>query len=241
MSRLSKIKEKLLRDPIAKDFTWDELSCLLLALGYIKKEGSGSRVKFFHKETKYPISLHKPHPGNEIKPRALKRIRDETQKCGCFKMKDTIKYKKYIGSVEIDMEEKVLHGKVLFINGLITYESINFDLDELKHEFKESVDEYLADCDELGLEPELPCKGVFNVRIPSELHRAANLLAMRKNESLNTLVKRAIEIEVSEKTINHKHDVTVCVNHSVIMEKKFEGEYEEQKQAGEYGKLRIVK
>jgi len=156
-------------------------------------------------------------------------------------MKDTIKYKKYIGSVEIDMEERVLHGKVLFINGLITYESIKFDLDELEHEFKEAVDEYLTDCEELGLEPELPCKGLFNVRIPSELHLGANLLAMRNNESLNTLVKRAIETEVCEKTINHKHDVTVCVNHNVVMEKQFEGEYEKQQQGGGYGKLRIVK
>jgi len=85
MSKLSKIKEKLQRDPIAKDFTWDELSCLLLALGYVKKEGSGSRVKFFHEETKYPISLHKPHPGNEIKPRALKSIRDELKNVGALK------------------------------------------------------------------------------------------------------------------------------------------------------------
>jgi len=155
-------------------------------------------------------------------------------------MKNTIKYKKYIGSVEIDMEDKVLHGKVLFISGLITYESINFDLDELKKEFEESVDEYLADCEELNIEPELPCKGLFNVRIPSELHQAANLSAMKNDESLNTLVKRAIEVEVSEKTINHKHDVTVCVNHNVVMEKQFEGEYQQQ-QAGGYGKLRIVK
>ncbi len=84
MSKLSKIKEKLKREPIAKDFTWDELSCLLLALGYIKKEGSGSRVKFFHKETNHPILLHKPHPGNEIKPTALKSIRDELKKIGAL-------------------------------------------------------------------------------------------------------------------------------------------------------------
>lgn len=82
MSKLSKIKEKLKANPIAKDFTWDELNSLLLALGYIKKEGSGSRVKFFHGVTNHPILLHKPHLGNEIKPTALKRIRDELNKIG---------------------------------------------------------------------------------------------------------------------------------------------------------------
>jgi len=154
-------------------------------------------------------------------------------------MNQIIKYKKYIGSVEVDVEEGVLHGKVLFINGLITYESINFNLDELECEFKASIDEYLSDCHELGIEPEQTCKGQFNVRITHELHQAANLLAMQNGESLNTLVKRAIEIEVSEKTINH--DVTVNVTHNVVMEKQFEGEYEQQQQSGGYGKLRIVK
>lgn len=153
-------------------------------------------------------------------------------------MNEIIKYKKYIGSVEIDMEEKVLHGKVLFINGLITYESINFDPDELEREFEESINEYLADCEELNIEPELSCKGQFNIRITPELHQEANLLAMRNNESLNALVKRAIETEVKEKIINHKHDVKVCVEHAVI-EKRFESEYGQQ-QEGEYGKPHLI-
>ncbi|NOR69190.1 MAG: toxin-antitoxin system HicB family antitoxin [Methylomarinum sp.] len=156
-------------------------------------------------------------------------------------MNEIIKYKKYIGSVEVDVEEGVLHGKVLFINGLITYESINFNLDELKREFEASIDEYLSDCEDLGIEPEQTCKGQFNVRITPELHQSANLLAMKNGESLNTLVRRAIEIEVSEITVNHKHDVNVCVNHNVVMEKQFEGEYEQQQQSGGYGNLRIVK
>lgn len=156
-------------------------------------------------------------------------------------MNEIIKYKKYIGSVEIDLEENILHGKVLFINGLITYESINFKLEELRNEFEVSVNEYLSDCKDLGIDPEQTCKGQFNVRVSPELHQEANILAMRNGESLNALIKRAIETEVIEKTINHKHDVTVCVNHNVVMEKQFEGEYEQQKQGGGYGKLRIVK
>lgn len=111
-------------------------------------------------------------------------------------MNEILEYKKYIGSVEIDLDEKVLHGRVLFINGLITYESVNFDLDELEKEFKEAVNEYLADCKELNIDPEKTCKGQFNVRVTPELHQAANLLAMKNHESLNALVKRALEAEV---------------------------------------------
>lgn len=85
MSKLDKIIEKLKRDPIPKNFTWNELSYLLTALGYQKKEGDGSRVKFFHQETHHPIYLHKPHPNKEIKPRALRSIRDELKKIGVLK------------------------------------------------------------------------------------------------------------------------------------------------------------
>lgn len=84
MSKLNKIFEKIKRDPIAKDFTWNELCYLLKALGYQKKEGDGSRVKFFHETTHHPIFLHKPHPNNEIKPRALRSIRDELDKIGAI-------------------------------------------------------------------------------------------------------------------------------------------------------------
>lgn len=111
-------------------------------------------------------------------------------------MNEVMKYKGYLGSIEIDMEEKVLHGKVLFINGLITFEAVKFDIDELQQAFEESVNEYLADCEELGITPEKTCKGQFNVRIPPELHVNANLAAKRNNESLNALVKRALESEL---------------------------------------------
>ncbi len=111
-------------------------------------------------------------------------------------MNETLEYKKYIGSIEVDTEEKVLHGKILFINGLITYESVNFDLDELSKEFRKAVNEYLSDCKELNIDPEKTCKGQFNVRVTPKLHQAANLLAMKNNESLNALVKRALEVEV---------------------------------------------
>jgi predicted RNA binding protein YcfA (HicA-like mRNA interferase family) len=46
--------------------TWGDLVTLLTGLGYRQVEGSGSRVKFAH-DSAAPISLHRPHPGNEIK------------------------------------------------------------------------------------------------------------------------------------------------------------------------------
>lgn len=58
------------------DFTWDELSRLLKALGYEscnKGKTSGSRV-IFRNYGKKPIMLHKPHPGNIIKGYVMKQV-----------------------------------------------------------------------------------------------------------------------------------------------------------------------
>ncbi|MDE5643293.1 MAG: type II toxin-antitoxin system HicA family toxin [Muribaculaceae bacterium] len=73
-------KEKLITrfSSLPKDFTWDELTRLLAALGFAqtnKGKTSGSRV-IFKSEGRKPIMLHKPHPGNIIKGYAIKQVYD---------------------------------------------------------------------------------------------------------------------------------------------------------------------
>lgn len=65
-----------------KDFTWDELLVVLSSFGFepIKKgKTGGSRRKFKNSENKL-ILLHEPHPGNIIKPYALKQVVDFLKK-----------------------------------------------------------------------------------------------------------------------------------------------------------------
>lgn len=74
MSTKDKLIERFLQQP--KDFTWNELSRLLVALGYKpdpKGKTSGSRVIFKGDGIK-PIMLHKPHPGNIIKEYVMKEV-----------------------------------------------------------------------------------------------------------------------------------------------------------------------
>ncbi|WP_026596620.1 type II toxin-antitoxin system HicB family antitoxin [Methylohalobius crimeensis] len=98
-------------------------------------------------------------------------------------------YKGYFGSIEPQLDDNKLYGKLLFIRDLVTYEADT--LAELKKEFEASVDAYLEDCEELGREPDKPCKGTFNVRIPPELHRKIVLAAGDK--SLNQFVREVLE------------------------------------------------
>ena len=68
MSKKEKIIERLKSKP--KDFTYDEAKSLLNKLEFYeenKGKTSGSRVAFVNNE-KIKIELHKPHPGNVLKP-----------------------------------------------------------------------------------------------------------------------------------------------------------------------------
>ena len=102
----------------------------------------------------------------------------------------TVKYKGYEGSVEIDLEQNVCRGKILFINDLVTYEAA--DIKSIQKEFESAVDDYLETCRQLGRSPNKSYKGSFNVRIPPDVHRQAAMTAYRHGLSLNDYVGRAI-------------------------------------------------
>jgi len=114
-----------------------------------------------------------------------------------------LEYKGYTGSIEYSKEDDLLFGKVLGINGLISYEGRTGK--ELEEDFKESIESYLADCKSQGITPEKPFKGNFNVRIPAELHQKAALLALEDKMSLNSFVAESIRERVfKERTITKK-------------------------------------
>lgn len=77
MSKKDKLLKKFFANPIKKDLTFDELSTLLLACGFIKLEGSGSAVKFYHSSKDILINLHKPHPSNILKTYIVKQIQEK--------------------------------------------------------------------------------------------------------------------------------------------------------------------
>lgn len=105
-------------------------------------------------------------------------------------MSNVLSYKNYNGTVEYSDDDGCLFGKVIGIKSLISYEGNS--VQELKQDFKDSIDSYLADCRERGLEPEQPYKGSFNVRISPELHRHIAVYAIEHGKSLNAAVEEAI-------------------------------------------------
>lgn len=110
-------------------------------------------------------------------------------------MQNVLEYKGFIGSVDISLEDNILYGKILYINGLITYEANTPN--ELKAEFESAVDDYIEFCQEQGLEASKSFNGKFNVRISPEIHKKASLLATKQDLSLNAFVSKAIENEIA--------------------------------------------
>lgn len=81
MSKKDKLLKKFKELPPRKDLTFAELEALLQQLGFEKREGSGSRVKFVKDELL--INLHKPHPEDILKVYIVKQIQAKLKELGC--------------------------------------------------------------------------------------------------------------------------------------------------------------
>jgi predicted HicB family RNase H-like nuclease len=98
-------------------------------------------------------------------------------------MTDTLKHKDYHGSIEFSIADDCLHGRLLGISDVITYEGAS--VKEIKSAFKEAVDDYLALCKEAGKKPNKPYSGKVMFRIDPKVHAKAALAAELKGKSLN--------------------------------------------------------
>ena len=105
-------------------------------------------------------------------------------------MTNLLEYKGYYTRIEYSAEDNVLYGQIEGIRDLVNFEC--GDLGGVEREFHRAVDDYLAFCKDLGQDPDKPYKGVFNVRIPPELHKKAAIAAFAKGETLNAFVTHAI-------------------------------------------------
>jgi predicted HicB family RNase H-like nuclease len=106
-------------------------------------------------------------------------------------MTEVLKYKGYHGSTEYSLEDDCLHGRLLGINDMITYEGNS--VKEIKTAFKDSVDDYLAFCKEQGKEPNKPYSGKVMFRIDPQVHAKAALAAQLKGISLNQWAEEVLK------------------------------------------------
>jgi len=101
-----------------------------------------------------------------------------------------MKYKGYESVVEFDADDRIFFGLVLGTHDVIAFDGQT--VEELEQSFHTVIDDYLADCQKVGKDPDKPCSGRFNLRISPELHRKAVIKAEVEGISLNTLVEKVL-------------------------------------------------
>ena len=107
-----------------------------------------------------------------------------------------MKHKGYEGTVEYSEEDQILHGEIIGINDMVTYEGAS--VAELMQNFSYAVDGYLQVCETTGKNPDKPYKGSFSVRMTAAIHRKASMEAAKQGISLNKFIERATRKSLNE-------------------------------------------
>ena len=102
-----------------------------------------------------------------------------------------MKYKGYTGKVEYDDEAGCFYGEIIGLRDVVTFKGTS--VKELEKSFKESIDDYLAFCERMGKQPDLPASGRLILRVPPEIHFRAAVIAKSEGRSLNSWVLEAVK------------------------------------------------
>lgn len=85
----------------------------------------------------------------------------------------------------------MFRGEILGLNGGADF--YGRTPDELRTEFRKSLEVFLEVCREKGIEPYRNFSGRFNIRIPTQLHERLAILAEAEGKSLNALAQEALQ------------------------------------------------
>ena len=99
-------------------------------------------------------------------------------------------FNEYNAKIEYDAELDLFRGEILGLTGGADFYGKNPN--ELRAEFKKSLQVFLDVCREKGIEPKRNYSGKFNLRIPVELHEKLAIVAEAEGKSLNTLAQEAL-------------------------------------------------
>ncbi len=106
-------------------------------------------------------------------------------------MTKAMEYKGFKGRVVYDDHEGDFIGHLIGIPDVITF--CGRSVKELQASFRQAVEDYLADCKELGKEARPPKSGNLTLRLDPELHANVEIQAKLSGKSLNKWAKDTLE------------------------------------------------
>ncbi len=98
----------------------------------------------------------------------------------------------YQAKIEYDDELDMFRGEILGLNGGADF--YGRTPEELRTEFRRSLQVFLEVCREKGIKPRRHYSGRFNLRISPELHERLAILAQAEGKSLNALAQEALQM-----------------------------------------------
>ena len=108
---------------------------------------------------------------------------------------NTISYKGFLGTVNFSEKDECFYGKIEGIDGLVNFEGQS--VSELTQAFHDAVDDYVAYCEEEGLELRKRYTGRLNIRIKPETHSRIAALSKQSGESINAFISQALDLRVA--------------------------------------------
>jgi predicted HicB family RNase H-like nuclease len=105
-------------------------------------------------------------------------------------MNNAMSYRGYTATMVFDPEDKIIVGRVLDIDDIISFHGDS--IGEFEANFHAAVDNYVAASKVLGCEPEKPASGKLMLRIAPDIHAAALKAAARSGTSLNKWAEKAL-------------------------------------------------
>lgn len=107
---------------------------------------------------------------------------------------NTMELDGYLAIIRYNPETDEFRGEIQGLNGGADF--YGKSPEELRREFRISLDFYLETCLKHGIEPRRQASGKFIVRVPADLHARAAAAAAAAGISLNALVEQAIRHEI---------------------------------------------
>ncbi len=119
-------------------------------------------------------------------------------------MTNKMTYKGYAASMIFDSEDKIIVGRVLDIDDIISFHGES--VAQFESNFHAAVDDYIAASEALGSQPEKPASGKLMLRIAPTVHAAALKAAAQSGTSLNKWAEHALGVAARKaKPAGHAH------------------------------------
>lgn len=106
-------------------------------------------------------------------------------------MRNVMTYKGYTARIEFDERDDIFVGKITGIADSITFHGET--VKELREDFRDAIDHYIADCAATGRSPLKAASGKIMLRVSPEIHARALILAKASGKSLNQWVEEVLD------------------------------------------------